>query len=100
TDAPLMTRDEAAGRCRLSIRTFERHVRFQGRGVFVGGRGLFKREDILRWVDEQKVGDCSKTAPPGSTSSASAIRASAACAPQAKPVLEKLRAKLKSSTRK
>jgi hypothetical protein len=54
SDSPLFTKAEAAEFCRVSLSTFDRHVQRCLPPVRIGGRVLFHREDLLRWLDTQR----------------------------------------------
>ena len=55
-DSPLLTRDEAAGYCRVGLRTFDRRVAPHVRALSIGARRLFDRRDIDTWLETQKDG--------------------------------------------
>src|SRR5262245_24244870 len=59
--SPLLLRDEAAALCRISLRSFERHVRRYLTVVDIGGRTFFRKEDVLQWLEARKVGPLSAT---------------------------------------
>src|ERR1051326_6879665 len=52
--SPLLSRDEAAALCRISLCTFEGHVRRHLTVIDIGGRTFFRKEDVLRWLDARK----------------------------------------------
>ncbi|MBK8994938.1 MAG: hypothetical protein IPM35_04195 [Myxococcales bacterium] len=56
-DSPLLTRLEAAAYLNVSARTFDVHVRFNTGprvdAVRIGGRVLFRREDLDGWIVAQ-----------------------------------------------
>lgn len=51
----LFTREEAARYCRVSVRSFERHVRPFLAGLPIGSRMLFPKDELDRWIDDTKV---------------------------------------------
>lgn len=58
--SPLLTRLEAAGYLRIGARTFDQRVRFNTAGprveaVRIGGRVLFRREDLDGWIALQQA---------------------------------------------
>ena len=63
-DSPLLTRDEAAGYCRVGLRTFDRRVAPHVQTVAIGTRRFFDRKDIDSWLASQKASPCTATSEP------------------------------------
>ena len=99
-DSPLLTRDEAAGYCRVGLRTFDRRVAPHVRALSIGARILFDRRDIDSWLEEQKDGRSVKTLERGSTRFGSRTPADASIDPRAQEILRELRSKRRGSTPK
>jgi len=91
--SPLLTRDEAARYCRISLRTFDRQVAAEVPRVRIGCRCLYDRKDIDRWLERHKVGNCTKTPSRGSTGFGSAWAGSVTIDPLARRIAQRLRAR-------
>jgi hypothetical protein len=62
----LLTREEAAELCRVSLKSFLRHVAPKLSRVRIGTRVLFDREDIVAWINRSKAGPSAETSAPES----------------------------------
>jgi len=92
-DSPLLTRDEAAMYCRVSLRTFDRQVTAEVPRVRIGCRCLYDRKDIDRWLERHKVGDFARTPSRGSTGFGSEWAGSVTIDPLARRIAQRLRAR-------
>ena len=99
-DSPLLTRHEAAGYCRISLRTFDRLVAAEVPRVRIGCRCLYDRRDIERWLERHKVGSSTRTRGPGSIRSGSASAGSVTIDPLARRIAQRLRARLPGLVRR
>src|SRR5262252_11148171 len=57
--SPLLTKVEAAAFCKISLCSLERFVQPHVRTIAIGNRRFFFREDIQRWLEEQRAGSFS-----------------------------------------
>ena len=96
--SPLLTRDEAAGYCRVGLRTFDRRVAPQVRGLCIGGRCLFDRRDIDRWLETQKDGHFIEIRERGSSRSGSGLQGGVTIDPLARRIAQRLKKKLLDSS--
>ena len=92
-DSPLLTRDEAARYCRVSLRTFDRQVASEVPRVRIGYRCLYERKDIDQWLERHKVGSSTKTLGRGSTGCGSGWTGSVTIDPLARRIAQRLRAR-------
>ncbi len=92
-DSPLLTREEAARYCRVSLRTFDRQVASEVPRVQIGCRCLHDRKDIDRWLERHKVGSSTKTPSRGSTGFGSAWVGNVTIDPLARRIAQRLRAR-------
>src|SRR5262245_31580827 len=58
TASPIFTRVEAARYLRVSIRAFDVHVRGNVPEHRIGRKPLFRKVDLDKWLDQQRVGNC------------------------------------------
>jgi hypothetical protein len=91
--SPLLTRDEAARSCRISLRTFDRQVAAEVPRVRIGCRCLYDRKDIDRWLERHKVENFISTLSRGSTGFGSASGGSVTIDPLARRIAQRLRAR-------
>jgi hypothetical protein len=63
-ESPLLTRDEAAGYCRIGLRTFDRRVAPHVEALCIGARRFFDRKDIDTWLASQKASPYTATSAP------------------------------------
>ena len=96
-ESPLLTRDEAAGYCRVSLRTFDRQVASEVPRVRIGCRCLFDRKDIDRWLERHKVGSSTSIPNRGSIGFGFASAGSVTIDPLARRIAQRLRARLPDS---
>lgn len=92
-ESPLLTREEAARYCRVSLRTFDRQVASEVPRVRIGCRCLYDRKDIDRWLERHKVGNFISTPSRGSTGFGSAWAGSVTIDPLARRIAQRLRAR-------
>ena len=97
-DSPLLTRDEAAGYCRVGLRTFDRRVAPHVQGLFIGTRRLFDRRDIDTWLETQKDGRSTEIREPRPLRSGSGPRGSVVIDPLARQIAQRLKKKLLESS--
>ena len=97
-ESPLLTRHEAAGYCRVGLRTFDRRVSPHVRALSIGARILFDRRDIDRWLETQKDGRSVEIGAPASTRSASRTAVDGSTDPRALEILQELRSRRREST--
>ncbi len=95
--SPLLTRNEAAGYCRISLRTFDWQVAEKVPRVRIGCRCLYDRKDIDQWLERHKVGSSIGIREPGSIRSGSASAGSVTIDPLARRIAQRLRARLPDS---
>src|SRR4051812_27568238 len=89
----LLTKEEAARLCRVSVRGFERHVQPRISPVRLGSRVLFFKEDVLRCLEQQRDSSSSVTVAPVRSSSDSPRPVAPTSSPQAREILARLRAR-------
>jgi hypothetical protein len=97
-ESPLLTRDEAAGYCRVGLRTFDRRVAPQVRGLCIGARRFFDRRDIDRWLETQKDGHFTGIRERRPSRSGSGLPGSVVIDPLAKQIARRLKKKLLESS--
>jgi hypothetical protein len=97
--SPLLTRQEAADICHISIRTFERAVQPHLAVIVIGSRVLIEQEDLRTWLDDQKVGSSDKIGARGTSTRASRTTAVAATSSsRAREIAARLKARQLAST--
>jgi predicted DNA-binding transcriptional regulator AlpA len=96
----LLTRHEAADLCRCSVRHFDRHVAPHLPRVPIGTRVVFDQEDVIAWLERQKVGPSSVMSAPASTRSASRSRVAVITDQRGREIAARLSAALKKSSTK
>ena len=92
-DSPLLTRDEAARYCRVSLRTFDRQVASEVPRVRIGCRCLYDKKDIDQWLERHKVGSSTETPNRAYTGFGSAWAGSVTIDPLARRIAQRLRAR-------
>jgi hypothetical protein len=103
----LLTRAEAAERCRVSLAAFDAHVRPALTPKRVGRRVLFLESDLDAWAETESPSNAAPTkrgpspAQPKTRTGApaSALRAALQSGPRAQEIRTKLMRKLQSSSR-
>ena len=97
-DSPLLTRDEAAGYCRVGLRTFDRRVAPHVQGLFIGTRRLFDRRDIDRWLETQKGGRFTEMRGRRSSPYDSELQGDVVIDPLARQIAQRLKKRLLESS--
>ena len=92
-DSPLLTREEAARYCRISLRTFDRQVAAEVARVRIGCCCLYDRKDIDQSLERHKVGSSTRIPNPGSIRSGFASAGSVTIDPLARRIAQRLRAR-------
>jgi len=92
-DSPLLTREEAARYCRISLRTFDRQVAAEVARVRIGCCCLYDRKDIDQSLERHKVGSSIRIQNRGSIRSGSAWAGSVTIDPLARRIAQRLRAR-------
>jgi hypothetical protein len=99
TTSPLVTLKEAAALCRLSVRSFERHIRSALTQAEPKYPVRFFRTEVLAWLDRPKAGS-SELQPPSRPTTPSAfagpVKTTSAAAERLTPA--ELRRRLRAST--
>jgi hypothetical protein len=95
--SPLLTKRESADFCRVSLRTFERFVQSNLPPVQIGGRVFFLREDLSRWLDNQRDSRWNATVAKFTTR-VSPTRAAGTMSRQESEILAQLRQQRRRST--
>jgi hypothetical protein len=97
-DSPLLTRHEAAGYCRVGLRTFDRRVSPHVRALSIGARILFDRRDIDTWLETQKDGRFTEIRERRFTPSGSGLQRDVVIDPPARQIAQRLKKKLLESS--
>jgi hypothetical protein len=97
-DSPLLTRHEAAGYCRVGLRTFDRRVSPHVRALSIGARILFDRRDIDTWLETQKDGRFTEIRERRSSPSGSGLQGAVVIDPLARQIAQRLKKKLLESS--
>ena len=97
-ESPLLTRHEAAGYCRVGLRTFDRRVSPHVRALSIGARILFDRRDIDRWLETQKDGRFTEIRERRSSPSGSGLQGGVVIDPLARQIAQRLKKKLLESS--
>jgi excisionase family DNA binding protein len=97
-ESPIFTKAEAAQYCRISMRTFERMVQRHLPTIPIGSRIFYHKEDLDKWLEQQKAGSSAKTPARTCTKSGSPMRVGVAPSQRANAILARLQAKQDAST--
>jgi hypothetical protein len=97
-ESPLLTRDEAAGYCRVGLRTFDRRVAPHVRALCIGARRLFDRRDIDTWLEMQKDGHCTGIRERRPSRFGSGLPGGVVIDPLARQIAQRLKRKLVESS--
>lgn len=94
----LLTKREAAERCRVSVAAFDAHVRPALTPKRIGRRVLFLESELEAWAETAKVGHSAAKSRAASGTSVSPLLAELLSDPQVQATAQRLRQRQRAST--